>query len=937
LQLWAVCSRRIFAHLTNGLTLMRRGTRSIDVRIRPWFAFAIGGQLPMHGRRWAAVLLTLAVTVGVELAAASPASPAAVISSSSAGISISAENEPLREVLLQLGKQLGVNVVVGTDVQGRVSLSIHDVSLDEALSALTGQLGYTYHRSHGLIFVGTSAPQHVAAQPIASPSSGPAVLPVTVISVDRAASVLERLYPHAQISVDHAANAVIVVAPADQVQAMRQVLQGLDVQNPTRPTTEVIQLHTTDPKVVVQRLQLLYPNTRLTSGPNKTVIVVAPPLEMAQIKAVVASIDTPVATPAPTFAPAEAVKVLQARPQDVARIVSRQFADVRVSVTGPTIVLSGPPDDVAKAKSLIGLLDQPQVGSRFTQVYRLRFVDAKSVGNLIGRSFGDVSVTVDEDLNAISVSATASEQQRIADSIAQLDVQPGSVTYGANGLPGAQLGTAVAAGTGPGGTNTEVYTLRAALPAQTTGASTSATDIATAVTQSLQQTAPDLRITVPNNSTQLVMTGSPYSIRLAKELIEKLDVTPQQVVLDTEVLEVQETVAKNLGLLFPQPVISATYTEIAPIAPPSGGTPPPLLGIQPWTRTPISITAQLNFLVQTGNARVLADPRITTVSGRTATIRAGDTLSILTTAGGSAGTVATTQVVNFNTGVTLDITPIVNTGDVISVTLHPVVNSLAGVTNGVPQISTRDTLTTVSLKDNQTLVIGGLIQETTTRQVNKLPLLGDIPVVGRLFQNIETNNTRNELIIVVTPHLLRDGVPVTIPGPTINAMPTPAALPTLPPNAHLPPPTGQLPPAGPSPALGVPQTPTPQILPTPLPTSSAMAATNVFVYGSPPPNNYAGPTAGVQIFYVQLSPTVVREGTIIQVSAITTSNANTVAIGSTVSMVPLTKIGPGQWQVTFPFHSVASMASQSQIQLMLTASNSGTSSVSVPIPVNVTQ
>jgi type II secretory pathway component GspD/PulD (secretin) len=883
-----------------------------------------------------AVVIALAVLAVAFVPLTSASS--ATINVSDGKVSLNAENEPLRQVLLSLGKQLGVNIVVEPEVQGRVSITLHDVTLDEALTALTSPLGYRFHHSGHLVVVG-AAPAQRALQvaPSASPTVNPAVLSVTVISVDRAASVLERLYPHAQISVDHAANAIIVVAPADQVQAMRQVLQGLDVQNPTRPTTEVIQLHTTDPKVVAQRLQLLYPNVRLTSGPNKTIIVVAAPLEMAQIKAVVASIDTPVSTPAPTFAPAEAVKVLQARPQDVAHIVARQFNDVRVSVSGPSIVLSGPPDDVAKAKSLIVLLDQPQVGSRFTQVYRLHFVDAKSVGDLISRSFRDVFVTVDEDLNAISVSATASEQQRIADSIAQLDAQPGSVTYGANGPPVAQPGTTTAAGVGPGGSNIEVYTLRAALPAATTGASTSATDIATAVTQALQQTAPDLRITVPNNSTQLVMTGSPYSIRLAKQLIEKLDVSPPLVVLDTEVLEVSETVAKNLGLLFPQAVISTTYSEIAPVGPPSGGTPPPLLGIQPWTRTPISITAQLNFLVQNGSARVLADPRITTVSGRTATIRAGDTLSILTTAGGSAGTVASTQVVNFNTGVTLDITPIVNAGDVISVTLHPNVSSLAGVSNGVPQIATRDTLTTVSLRDNQTLVIGGLIQETTTRTVNKLPLLGDIPVIGRLFQNIQTNNTRNELIIVVTPHVLHEGAPVTIPGPTLNGFPTPAALPTLPPNTHLPTPSGQMPLTGPSPALEVPQTPVPLASPLPQPTSSAMAATNVFVYGSPPPNNYASSTDGVRIFYVQFSPTVVKEGTIVQVSAITTSNANTVTIGTSGSTVPLTKVGPGQWQATFPFHSAATMISQPQIQLMLSAGSSGTSSVSVPIPVNVTQ
>lgn len=900
------------------------------------------------GRAFAAATLAVLMTAGVAALPAAPASSAATINTSGGKISLIAENEPLRDVLLALGKQLGISVVVGSEVQGRVSVSLHDVTLNEALAALTSELGYTFQHSNGVVYVGSlPKPKSAATPPSATPGTGPAVLSVTVISPDRAAAVLERLYPHAQISVDHAANAVIVVAKPDEIQAMRSVLQGLDVQNPTRPTTEVIQLHTTDPKIVAQRLHLLYPNVRLTNGPNKTIIVVAAPLEMAQIKAVVASIDTPIQTPAPTIAPAEAVKVLQARSTDVAHVIARQFPDLRVGVTGPNVVLSGPPDDVAKAKSLIVLLDVPLAGNRYTQVYRLRFVDAKSVGDLIARSFRDATVAADEELNAISVLATASEQQRISDAIAQLDAQPGSATYGANGVPGAPPGAGAA---GPGGTGVEVYTLHAALPGQGQGASTSATDIATAVTQSLQQSAPDLRITVPNNSTQLVMTGSPYSIKIAKELIEKLDVSPPLVVLDTEVLEVQESVAKNLGLLFPQPVISVTYSEIQPISPPSGGTPPPVLGIQPFSRTTFSITAQLNFLIQNGSARVLADPRVTTVSGRTATIRAGDTLSILTTAGGSAGTIATTNVVNFQTGVQLDITPVVNANDQIAVTLHPVVSSLAGVANGVPQISTRDTLTTVSLKDNQTLVIGGLIQESTTRTENKLPILGDLPLVGRLFRNEQLNHSRNELIIVVTPHVLHAGENAAIPGPALPALPTPAPLPTLPPGAQLPAPIGQMPISAPSPHQAAPipvaaLTPAPLISsapgasptpkPTPQSTPSALAATNVFVYGSPPPNNFASPTDGVRIFYAQLSPTVVKEGALVQVTAITTSNATSVTIGNNMITMPLTKIGPGQWQLTFPYHSTAPIPSQSQIQFMLTASNSSASSVSVPIPMNV--
>lgn len=881
-------------------------------------------------QRLISILLVIAVfAIGVTpLASASPAT----ISLSGGKISLTAENEPLRDVLLSLGKQLGVNIVVEPNVQGKVSVSLHDATLDEALSALTAPLGYQFHHSGRLVVVGLPPAQRLAQPAVSeSPTPNPAVLAMTVISVDRAAAILQRLFPRAQISLDRPANAVIVVASPDQVQAMRAVLQGIDVQNPTRATTEVVQVHTVDPRAVVARLQALYPGVRLIYGPNKTIIIVATPMEMSQVKAVIASIDTSIATPPPTYAPAEAIKVLQARAQDVARVVAREFPTIRANVVGLSVVVSGPPDDIAKAKTLIALLDQPQASARFTQVYRLRSVDAKSVGDLITRSFPDAQVTTDEDLNAISVLATASEQQRITDAIAQLDGAPGS--SGA-GPPVAQPGAVAQAGVGSGGTSIEVITLKAALPGISQGASTSANDIASAVTQTLQQAAPDLRITVPNNSTQLVLSGNPYSIRLAKQLIDKLDVMPPLVVLDTEVLEVSETVAKNLGIQFPGAILTTTYSEIPPAAPPTGGTPPPLLGIQPFTRTAVSFTAQVNFLIQNGSARVLADPRITTVSGRTATIRAGDNFAILVTTGGGAGTVPSTTVQNFPTGVTLDITPVVNFGESISVTVHPNVSSLSGINNGVPQISTRETSTTVTLQDNQTLVIGGLIQENTTRTENKLPLLGDLPLVGRLFRNQLLSHSRNELIIVVTPHIVRQGES-SMPGPALPAMPTPRPLPTLPPNAQLPPPAGQLPMPGGSPAPV--QTPLSFVAATPAPTPTAFSSTNVYVFGSPPPNNYAPVGGAVQIFYASLSPTVVKNGTVVHVAVITTTNASivTLATGSVTSNLQM--VGPGQWQGTFPFNGGISALGQQRVTLNLTAARSDGLSASIQIPVSVSQ
>lgn len=843
-------------------------------------------------------------------------------------IDFEANNEPVKNALLRLGKQFGLNIVVETAVQGKVTVTLHGASLDNALTAIVAPLGFGYQILHGVVIVGPAvASPNVRPLSSPTPKLDPSVLAVTTIPVERAAVVLARLYRHARISIDRSAHVLIVIASTDDIVGMRSVLSGIDIADPTRPFTDAIALHVVAPKTVVAKLSSLYPHARIETGPNHTIIVAAVPQDMTQIKTVVASMDTSQSTPAPSTQPADAVRVVQARPADVARAVAHEYPSVRAAVAGSSVVISGSPDDVAKAKALIALIDEPAAGAKFTQVYRLRAVDAKSVGDLISRSFRDAVVTVDADLNALSVTATGSEQQRIADAIAQLDVTPG----GSNASSGVQQpGSSV--NTGAYGANgVEVITLKAAIPGLSLAASTSATDLATAVTQSLQASAPDLHITVPNNSTQMVLTGSPNSIRLAKQLIDQLDVAPPQVVLDTEVLELDETGQKNVGLLLPT-ALSATYSEIAPVGA-NSGTPPPVLGIQPWTRTTLSAQVVLNALMTTGHARVLADPRITTISGHTASIRAGDTINYTTSVvNGGVGSVVTQQVQSVQTGVTLDITPVVNANNSISVTLHPTVNSLLGTNaQGVPSIANREAQTTVTLGDNQTLVIGGLIQEDDSRTETIVPILGQIPLIGRLFRNYATNSNRNELIIVVTPHILGPNAAPILPGPALPAIPTPEPLPTLPPGTGLPAP-GSTPVALGS-ALS---TPVPSPSPLPIPTPTAFAQSNEFHYGHAPDNTYAAAGDAPQIFYALFSPTVLKNGAQATISVISTTNIARVTIGYGSYITALSRVAPDKWQASYAFNSSGFPFGTPNVSLALIAYRVDGAAATIQIPVSVT-
>ena len=662
--------------------------------------------------RWYAASLALALAIGCAVSGgrAQPATQHATVR-----VRLVAHDEPVRDVFLRLSDLAHLSITVAEDVHGTVELSLHDATPAQALHAICSQLRLHCVSDGHTVIVSTQ---------------GAAVVPLTIVPAARAAKVLHLLFPRLTVSDAGAGNALILAGSESDIASARTVVQGLDVRDATKPVTEALTVRTQPAGAVAAQLRKIYPGAKISAVSRTTMLVSANAVDLAQIKSAVAGIDASV--PQPTAAPvaSDAVKVLQRRPADVARGVSAQLPHVRVAVSGPTVTLVGSPEDVARARALIGELDVPPFGARYTEIYRLKNVDAKSVADLIKRAFPQVDVSVDASLNALSVTATAVEQQRIAGGVAQLDGTGPPPVAGGGGDPGS-------AGGAPSGH--EIVQRRSIVPGAQ-GSGTSSQDIATAVQTALAQAHPDLHVVVPNGMQAIILTGSPQAIRDAKDLVAALDVVPQSVVLDTEILELDENTSRNLGLELGTTSIGTTFTEIVPTD--ASGQPGRIGRLQALTRTPISFQAQINLLLQNGNARVLADPRITTLSGHTATIRAGDTISILTTVGGGTGTVATTQLESFQTGVTLDITPIITDAGQISVSLHPVVNSLTGFLNGVPQISTRDTQTTVHLHDAQTLVIGGLIQENTQRTESKIPLLGDLPLIGRAFRNENTTSRR---------------------------------------------------------------------------------------------------------------------------------------------------------------------------------------------------
>lgn len=179
----------------------------------------------------------------------------------------------------------------------------------------------------------------------------------------------------------------------------------------------------------------------------------------------------------------------------------------------------------------------------------------------------------------------------------------------------------------------------------------------------------------------------------------------------------------------------------------------------------------LSILERQGLMRTLATPSLVALSGQTATFLAGGEFPIpVVQSGGSDGSI-TIEFKEF--GVRLSLTPTVLSEDRIVLKVAPEVSELdftSGVTiQGVrvPGVKVRRTETTVRLGDGETFVISGLVSQEMVAAVDKIPWLGDIPIIGALFRSTKYHRQERELIMVVTPHLvtpLKAGTEVPLPG-----------------------------------------------------------------------------------------------------------------------------------------------------------------------------
>lgn len=262
----------------------------------------------------------------------------------------------------------------------------------------------------------------------------------------------------------------------------------------------------------------------------------------------------------------------------------------------------------------------------------------------------------------------------------------------------------------------------------------------------------------------IVVRGTPDQLLLAEQLIDDFDKARPEVVIDVAVLQVDRDKIRNIGLQWPQTLTASLVTTST-----ASGATLTLNDLANLTAKNFSLTvgtAAVDMLMTDGDTRILQNPRLRATDGQKATLKIGERIPVATgsfasptASAASASPLVNTQFQYIDVGVNIEMQPTIHFDGDVSLKLKIEISSETGSTtiSGVtePIIGQQMVEETIRLKEGESNILGGLLQEQDNRTKSGTPGLGDVPVLHYLFSTQQHEVQHGEIVFLVTPHLVR--------------------------------------------------------------------------------------------------------------------------------------------------------------------------------------
>ncbi len=315
------------------------------------------------------------------------------------------------------------------------------------------------------------------------------------------------------------------------------------------------------------------------------------------------------------------------------------------------------------------------------------------------------------------------------------------------------------------------------------------------------------RISAITATHALTLQDTPERVAAAARLIDAIDKAKPEVIIDVELLEVNRSKLNEFGLQVASPGSPGIDGSLG-----TSSSTLTLKALKDLTQSDVVVTSlpalYYRLLKNDENTRTLANPQLRTSEGVTAQARFGERVPVPVTTFSpiATGGVPQQPITAFNyepIGVNIDITPRTHHDDEVTLSLHVEVSSVTGTGfGGLPTFGNREITTEIRLHDGETNMLAGLIRDDERTTLEGIPGLSDLPIIGRLFGHSTTDTTQTDVILTLTPHIVRvldlkaadlrpilvgrdglspvaGGVPVAPATPPAQAPARPPAVPNL--------------------------------------------------------------------------------------------------------------------------------------------------------------
>jgi len=500
---------------------------------------------------------------------------------------------------------------------------------------------------------------------------------------------------------------------------------------PTAPEVLIHPLQFVRAEDAVKALKLAFPSVNVeSSADSNSLVLMGTSRFLLEAERFLRAIDVPMKNRTAT-----SIALRYADVKEAAKTLQDAYPDLKVGTETKLgiLILSGPSTQVQSALEMIRGLDQAPPA----RLYAPKYAEAKQLLSLVSTQFPKVDVKLQPD-GMLSLTGAPADVDSALSALSSADTEPPEV----------------------------VETISNTVKLNYVSAS----DVKTG----LKDGFPNVKVSTitQQGSDAIILTGPKSEVEQVTKLVKELDKPLPQVHIEAELSEVSPKAFKELGMKWEYDQLGVHEEPIPSTTGGGGSTLEYRNGFSfgKFDRSSVGATATIGALVRNGLATLLANPSLVAQHGVESHILIGEKIPYEVTQvvqGSLVRSVETEEI-----GIKLYITPLMSDDGYITLKTRVEVSSFVEFTPaGYPRVATREAETTVRVKDGEIMVIGGLLREEEIKSFQKVPLLGDIPLLKQLFKYKSTDKTKQDLVIFVTPKILKNGE-----SPLINRLSTSSGL-----------------------------------------------------------------------------------------------------------------------------------------------------------------